>query len=342
MGSRIIKRVAYSAVIVVLISILAFSMMHLAPGGPVGVLTGNPKVTGEDLSRIRASYGLDRPLPVQYLCWFRQVILRFDFGTSYVTGRDVSAMIVERVPATLELMLAAFMLALAGACIAGVLAAVYRDSLVDQLVSIFSVGGMSVPVFWTGVMAIYLFSVRLGVLPAGGRFTYGAESSLRDHLVHLALPAVVLSFSYFGSWARYIRGGLIEAFEGDFIVTARAKGLGTGKVVFKHALRNAVLPAVTVMVMQIPTMFTGAVITETVFSWPGMGRLFFEGLQRHDHTRVLGVIVVSAILIVFFNLAGDILGMMIDPRMERRGGDEGREGAGRTKKGAMRRGEGAV
>ena len=316
MGRSILRRTAYTIPVVVLISILAFSLMHLAPGGPVGMYTGNPRVSGEDVQRIRESYGLDRPLPVQYLYWFRQVFLKWDLGKSYVTGQDVSEMIIERVPATVELMATAFLIALLASVGAGMISATRPGSLADQAVSLLSIAGTSVPVFWTGIMAIYLFSVRLGVLPAGGRYAYGAEGTFNDHIARLVLPAIVLSISYFGSWVRYIRGGLAEALSGDFILAARAKGLSRSKVLFKHALKNAVIPALTVMVMQIPTMFSGAVITETVFSWPGMGRLFYEGLQRQDYTRVMGVIVISSVMIVIFNLAGDILNMLIDPRID--------------------------
>ena len=175
---------------------------------------------------------------------------------------------------------------------------------------------MSVPVFWLGLMAIYLFSLKLGILPPGGRETLGEGGTLLDRLVHLVLPASVLSLAYLASWSRYLRTGLIDAFHGEFIRTARAKGLDERTIIMKHALRNAVLPAMTVVIMQVPTIFTGAVITETVFSWPGMGRLFYEGLQRQDYTRVLGIIVISSILIVFFNFLGDLLNVVVDPRIK--------------------------
>lgn len=326
----LLRRLAYTVPLVVLVSMVGFAFLHLAPGGPAGVMTGNPKVTGEDLDRIASNYGLDRPVPVQYLCWFRQVFLRFDFGRSYVTGRSVSSMILERLPATLELMFSAFVLAVIAGGLIGTVSAVKKGSLLDQVLSVVTMTGMSVPVFWLGLVAIYLFSLKLGIFPAGGRSAIGMDGSPADRIMHLALPASVLSLVYLSSWARYIRDGLLESFEGEFIRTARAKGLGERAVIMKHALKNAVLPAVTVVFMQLPTLFTGAVITETVFSWPGMGRLFFEGLQRQDHTRVLGIIVVSSLLIILFNLAGDLLGMAIDPRIDK--GRSGLSGAGSRKR----------
>ena len=311
----LLKRIIRVVPLVVLISVATFILLHLAPGGPVGVISGNPKVTGADLERIRENFGLEKPLPLQYLYWFRQVFLRFDFGKSYVTGRPVSEMILKRIPATIELMGSAFVLALALGAAVGILSALRRGRAIDHFFSVVSMVGMSVPVFWLGLMAIAIFSLKLGVLPAGGRETIGAEGSFADHMKHLVLPAVVLSLAYLASWSRYIRAGLIEIIGEDFVRTARAKGLGESVVIFKHALRNAVLPVITVIVMQIPTLFTGAVITETVFSWPGMGRMFYEGLERHDYTRVLGLVVISSLLIILFNLIGDLLCMAVDPRI---------------------------
>ena len=302
--------------IVILVSIVAFTLLHLAPGGPTGVMTSNPKVSGDDIARIRENYGLDRSLPVQYFYWFRQVFLRFDFGRSYVNGREVSEMILERIPATLELMLSAFLAAVVIGGVIGVVSALKRGTVIDHILSIISVTGMSIPVFWLGLMAIYIFSLKTGLLPSGGRITIGAEGSFLDHLAHLVLPASVLSLTYLATWSRYLRTGLIDAFRGDFILTARAKGLNEKTVIMKHALRNGILPAMNVVIMQIPTIFTGAVITETVFSWPGMGRLFYEGLQRQDYTRVLGIIVISSLLIIFFNFLGDLMNFIVDPRIK--------------------------
>lgn len=321
--------------LVILISIVTFLLLQRAPGGPVGLLSANPKVSEQDLQRIRENFGLDRPLAVQYFYWFRRVFLHFDFGKSYVTGRPVSRMILERIPATLELMGSAFLLALAAALVMGIAAALWRDRFLDHCFSLVTTAGMSMPVFWLGLMAIVVFSLKLRILPTGGRETIGGGGSIADHVNHLILPASVLAFAYLASWSRYLRTGLVETIASDFVRTARAKGLSERIVVLKHALRNAVLPFITVVVLQIPSLFTGAVITETVFSWPGMGRMFYEGLRRQDYTRVLGIVVVSSLLIILFNLVGDILCMAIDPRIVpvRAGGAEAPaaepEGAGR-------------
>jgi peptide/nickel transport system permease protein len=327
MGSRIIKRLAMAVPLVVLVSIVTFALLHLAPGGPAGVVSGNPKATGEDIARIRENYGLDRPLPVQYIMWFRQVFLRLDFGRSYVTGRPVMEMIAERVPATLELMGAALLIALAAGGILAVVSAIRGGDGTDGLFTVITTAGISVPVFWLGLISIYIFSIRLGWLPAGGREA-GDGVSLSSRLAHLALPASVLSIAWLATWSRYLRSGLLFSLRERYIRTARAKGLAERTVVLKHALRGAILPAVTVIAMQVPALFTGAVITETVFAWPGMGRLFYEGLQRQDYTRVLGIVVIASLLIILMNTAGDLLNMVLDPRtrpVERQGAGGGGE-----------------
>lgn len=311
----ILKRVLRAVPIVIAVSIVVFSLLHVAPGGPTGVMSGNPKVTEDDMARIREHYGLDKPLPLQYCYWFRQVFLRFDFGTSYVNGQPVSGMILERLPATLELMGTAFALAFCLCIVFGVLSAVNKNGFFDSILSIVSAVGMSVPVFWLGLMAIGVFSLKLGILPAGGRTSLVGSVDFVDHIRHLVLPATVLALAYFASWIRYLRTGLVEAGSREFIRTARAKGLGERIIVFKHTLRNAIIPLIAVISMQVPTLFTGAVLTETVFSWPGMGRLFYEGLQRYDYTRILGVVVISSLLIILFNLLGDLLCMIVDPRI---------------------------
>jgi len=315
MKRYIFIKIARIVPLLVLISVVTFALLHLAPGGPVGIVTDNPKVNESDVERINRNFGLDRPLAVQYVLWFRQVFLRFDFGTSYVTGRPVSEMILERLPATLELMGAAFILALIFGAAIGILSALWRGRFMDNLFSIVSNIGISVPVFWIGLMAIYIFSLRLGLFPAGGRETIGGPGSLGDRLMHLVLPASVLSLAFLASWSRYIRAGLLDAAGEDFIRTARAKGLSERAVILKHALRSAVLPVITIVFLHLPALFTGAVITETVFAWPGMGRMFYEGLQRHDYTRVLGVVIVSSFLIILFNLIGDLLCALADPRI---------------------------
>jgi len=271
-------------------------------------------MTQEDVIRTKENLGLNEPLYLQYFYWFKSTFLKLDFGKSYITGRPVSEMILERLPATLELMGTAFLIAIMASLLFGVISAMNRGRVLDQIFSVVSIAGMSIPVFWIGLMAILIFSIKLGIFPTGGRSSIGEAFSLKDHLIHLVLPASVLALAYFSTWSQYIRTGLIETFSGNFIRTARAKGLRKSGIIFKHAMRNAVLPAVAAISMQVSTLFTGAVITETVFSWPGMGRLFYEGLQRHDYPRVLGVVVIASLCIIVFNIIGDFVCIMLDPR----------------------------
>ncbi len=331
MSRRIVRRLARIVPVVVLISIATFALLHLAPGGPAGVLAGGARMSESDFARIEGNLGLDKPLPVQYLLWFERVFLRLDFGTSYATGQPVARMILERLPATLELMGAAFVLALVFGVAMGVASAVRRDGPLDQAFSLASIAGLSMPVFWLALVSIWVFSLKLGVFPSGGRETIGGPGSLADRLRHLALPACVLSIGFLASWSRYTRAQLLGVIRGDFVRTARAKGLSEASVIWKHALRNAALPVLSVIVMQIPALFTGAVITETVFSWPGMGRLFYDGLARHDYPRVLGIVVIASFLIIVFNAIGDLLQAAIDPRISAAGP---RDDAGAAAEGA--------
>ncbi len=324
---HIAKRLARIVPVVVLISIATFALLHLAPGGPAGVLAGGARMSESDFARIEGNLGLDKPLPVQYLVWFKRVFLNLDFGSSYATGEPVSRMILERLPATLELMGAAFALALVLGVAMGVASAVRRDGPLDQIFSLASIAGLSMPVFWLALVSIWVFSLKLGVFPSGGRETIGAAWSLADRLRHLALPACALSIGFLASWSRYTRAQLLGAIRGDFVRTARAKGLSEASVIWKHAFRNAALPVLSVVVMQLPALFTGAVITETVFSWPGMGRLFYDGLARHDYPLVLGIVVIASFLIIAFNAIGDILQTAVDPRISAAGPRDVPDGA---------------
>jgi len=320
MKRYIVMRVARIVPLIILVSIVTFALLHCAPGGPTGVLSDGARMSEGDFVRIRANLGLDKPLPLQYLLWFKKVFLRFDFGRDYVTGEPVAFMIWRRTPATLELMGTAFVLAGVLGIAVGVVSALRRGSLLDQCFSVASIAGLSIPVFWLAFVAIYVFSLKLGILPSGGRETIGAQSGFLDHARHLVLPASVLSIGFLASWSRYTRAQLLGVIRGDFVRTARAKGLSERSVIWKHALRNAALPVCTVVVLQIPTLFTGAVITETVFSWPGMGRLFYDGLARHDYPLVLGIVVIFSLLIILCNLIGDLLYAVVDPRISFNGG----------------------
>ena len=313
----VFKRLLGIVPLVLLVSVICFGLMHAIPGGPEGVLAENPKVKPEDVARIRANFGLDRPLPVQYASWLERVVLHADFGRSYVTGEPVIAMVLRRLPATLELMGSAFILASLVGLSIGILSAVKRRTSpgLDSLLTVGSIVFISIPVFWLGLMSMMVFCVKWKLLPSAGMGTLGVPFSIGDHLRHLALPTAVLSLVFVANWSRYMRETLSDVLDEDYIVVAKGKGLSTVALVLRHALRNALAPVLTVMAMSLPVLFTGSIVVETVFSWPGMGRLFYEGLLRQDYTRLMGIVFVSSMLVAVFNLLADWIYGILDPRI---------------------------
>ena len=224
-------------------------------------------------------------------------------------------MIARRLPATLELMGSALLVAVLFGLLVGVLSALRPHSSLDTFLTVASLLVVSIPVFWSGLMAMMLFSVHWGWLPSAGRFTIGVPFSLLDHLRHLVLPSAVLSLVFIATWSRYLRATLQEVLEQDFIDVARAKGLSKTVVVFRHGLRNALAPVLTVVALNLPMLFAGAVIVETVFSWPGMGRLFYDGLNRMDYSRLMAIVFITSLLIAIMNLIVDLVYALLDPRI---------------------------
>ncbi|MBI2568528.1 MAG: ABC transporter permease [Candidatus Schekmanbacteria bacterium] len=317
MGAFVLRKALGAIPLLIAISAICFGLVRLAPGGPLARLEGLPNVRAEDIELKKKALGLDLPLPVQYGAWLVRIGLRGDLGRSFVTGEPVAAMIIGRLPATLELMSAAFLLAIAMGMSAGVMSAVRAGKALDYALTFLALVGISLPVFWIGLMAQVLFSVELGWLPAGGRagVTEATAASFSARLRHLVMPASVLSLLYMSSWSRYMRASLLGVLAQDYIRTARAKGLGETAVVARHGVRNALIPVVTIVALQLPTLFTGAIITETIFSWPGMGLLFYDGVLKGDYPRVQAILLVSSVLIVTFNLAADLLYAVLDPRI---------------------------
>ncbi len=301
--------------LVILVSLICFALMHATPGGPVAVLSENPLIRPEDAARIRANFGLDQPVMVQYVRWLERVVLHGDFGYSYVTGEPVLDMIRARVPATLELMGSAFVVAFLLGLSGGVVAALKRHTRYDAIVMAIALLGISIPVFWLGLMAVMLFTVQWHLLPSGGMYTLGMPFSVLDHIRHLIMPTLVLSLLFMASWSRYMRASMSEVLQQDYVSVARAKGAGGRAVVFRHAVRNAAIPVITVIALNLPALFTGSVITETIFAWPGMGRLFYDGLLRQDYTRLMGIIFIASALIALLNLVADLVHGYLDPRV---------------------------
>lgn len=296
------------------ISIVLFAVIQAAPGGPEAALLESDRfIDPEVIEAYRERLGVDQPIPVQYVRWITSAV-RGDLGVSFSTTRPVTEMITERLPATLELMGAAFLLAAMLAFGLGVLSAVRQYSWFDHLGTGVSFVGIAMPVFWFALILQLVFGVWLGWLPVAGTETVGA-SSLGDHLRHLILPAFVLSFRYVAGWSRYLRSSMLDTLRLDFVRTARAKGLSEGVVVWGHALRNALIPVVSVMALNLAGLFSGAVITETIFAWPGIGRMFVQAMFSRDYPLLMGILMLGSTMVVIFNLLADVVYGLLDPRV---------------------------
>jgi peptide/nickel transport system permease protein len=314
MGSYIARRLVQMVPLLFGISVVLFAVIQAAPGGLEGSLLASGRfVDPRVVEAYRHRLGVDQPVHVQYLRW-AGAALRGDLGESFETSRAVLGMIAERLPATLELMGASFLLAALLALPLGLAGALRPGSAVDGVGTAISFAGIAMPVFWLGLILQMTFGVHLGWLPVSGTETVGA-SSLGDHLEHLLLPAVVLAFRNVASWSRYLRPSLREVLGADYIRTARAKGLPERRVIGVHALRNALLPVVSILALALGEMFSGAVITETVFAWPGIGRLFVQAMFSRDYPLLMGILLMGSLMVVVFNLAADVVYGLLDPRI---------------------------
>jgi peptide/nickel transport system permease protein len=320
MTSYIIRRILLAIPLLILISFAVFMLMQLIPGGPLAAYENNPNISSEDLERLKAELGLNVPKHIQYLNWLGSV-LHGDLGISQVTRRPALVEIAEKLPNTLYLQGIAFFIALCIALPVGMVSAVRQYSWFDHLMTTVAFIGQSIPIFWLGLILIIIFNVALKhpnggpLLPGGGMQTIGGTESLDDRLSHLVLPAGVLIFFSLGSHIRYMRAGMLDVLHQDYIRTAHAKGLHERAVILKHALKNSLLPLVTIIGLDVPALFGGAIITETIFSWPGMGRLFFNSIDRADYAVMMGILMLSATLIVIFGIITDIVYGFLDPRI---------------------------
>jgi peptide/nickel transport system permease protein len=328
MTAYLVKRILLMGPLLVGITLITFLVLHLAPGEPVEMqLAMNPKMTAQARERLRSFYGLDRPLHVQYVDWLGRMA-RLDFGRSFSSdNRPVIDKIAERAPITIGINLLALVLEFALAIPIGVLAAIHRDRLLDKGVTVFVFLGFSVPLFWLALVLMYLFGVRLGWLPISGLHSLGSDAfstlgRLADLARHLVLPLAVAIFGSLAGLSRYMRSGMLEVLRQDYITTARAKGLSERVVVWRHGVRNALLPVITFVGFSIPGLMGGSVIFETIFAIPGMGRLFYDAIMARDYPVVMGVLVITAFLTLVGNMVADILYAVADPRIR-----QGREGA---------------
>jgi peptide/nickel transport system permease protein len=314
MGRYLLSRFLQSLLLLLLVSMISFAILHLAPGGPLSQFLSTGNLGAEDVQRLMAQYGLDRPLPVQYLEWLGRLLIG-DWGASYRDQLSVLTKIGLHVGPTLELMLTSTLLAMFIGGTIGVLGAVRRYSFFDHAATIGAMIALSIPTFWFGLAVIYIFSVNLAWFPAGNRETVG-DGSFLDQLRHLILPCIVLALVSTAVWSRYMRSSMLDVINQDYIRTAKSKGVPPMQILLHHAIRNALLPMITITGLQVSTLLSGALVTETVFTWPGMGRLFLDSVSYRDYPVVMGILMFTACLVLLGSLLADLLYSVADPRIK--------------------------
>jgi peptide/nickel transport system permease protein len=315
MGAYVLQRLIQSAIVLLIISVVTFALVKAAPGGP-GILM-DPNLTAQDREQMARGLGLDDPVPVQYLKWISNAV-RGDFGTSLNQKRPVSEMIIERLPATFELAAAGMILSVVIGIPLGLIAAQRANSIWDRMIVLFGTLGIAIPGFWFAILLIIVFSVNLGWLPSSGRMTIG-DGSFTDRLSHLVLPAIVIALYSLAQLTYFTRSSMLEVLRADYIRTARTKGLTERVIMTRHALRNSLIPVVTMLGLMIPRLVGGAVITETVFGWPGMGRLAADAAFQRDYPMIMGITIVVSVMVILSNLLTDLAYSFIDPRIKLRG-----------------------
>ncbi|MEW6533904.1 MAG: ABC transporter permease [Thermodesulfobacteriota bacterium] len=321
MASYIAKRLILMIPVLIGITIISFGVMKMAPGDPTNLLTDlNPNINEEAVKRIRAHYGLDEPWYVQYLKWLRSMLM-LDFGRSFAPdSRPVIDKILERIPITLSLNILSMILTIGVAIPIGVMSAVKQDTVFDKCTTVFVFLGFAMPTFWLALLLMILFGVTLEWLPISGlRSLHFTDLSLPARILdvakHLILPVFVAAFGGLAGMSRYMRSNMLEVVRQDYITTARAKGLDERTVIYRHALRNALLPVITLLGLSVPGLIGGSVIFETVFAIPGMGQLFYQSVMMRDYPTVMGVLVIGAVLTLLGNLLADVSYSLADPRI---------------------------
>ena len=309
----LLRRCLHAVPLLFIISALVFLLIHAAPGGPLEIYLTNPNVRPEDIERLRRALGLDRPLWQQYWSWLA-AFAKGDWGYSFSDGRPVVLRVLERVPATIELVGVSLCCAVALTVPVGVWSAFRRGRWFDRVSTGASMAGISLPAFWFGLVLQIVFAIALGWLPSSGRATPGADD-LVDHLQHLLMPVAVLAVVLASGWSRYLRGSMIDALGQPFMIAAEARGVPGLRLILRHALRNALGPLVAMMTVDAALLVSGAVVTESVFAWPGLGSLFTEALARRDYTVLMALLMLSSTAVVLFNLAADVAHAAIDPRV---------------------------
>ncbi|RJT23661.1 ABC transporter permease [Buttiauxella izardii] len=314
MNNVLVRRLAQLVPMLFFISLVSFLLVKLAPGDPIQAYI-TPRMNPEDIERIRQSLGLDKPIFMQYLLWLKNV-LQGDLGYSLIYHRPVLTMIAERIPATLGLMGASLIMAMLLAIPLGLLAGAYKHRWLDHFLNMFAYIGISVPIFWFGILLITVFSVQLNWLPSMGMRTIGVEDSWLDVVRHGILPCIALSFYNLSTYVRYIRSNTITQLSADYVQTQLAYGATRRSILFRHVLKNVLLPVITLFGISFGELVVGAYVTESVFSWPGMGLLGIQSITSLDYPLIMAMIMLSSTMIIVGNLVADLLYRVADPRIK--------------------------
>ena len=310
MAKYIVKRILTAIPLIIVITILCFSLMHLAPYDAIDAMT-TPKMSPEMVQMIREKYGYDQPVYVQYIRWL-EGILNGNFGYSIVTKTNIFDELAIRIPNTIKLVLTAYGIAIVLGLLAGSQKNKRQDKLIDGICSLW----IAMPTFWVAMLFIYLFGYRLRILPILGMHTVGVKT-LGDFFLHFIMPYVVLTLAFIPDNVRYVRSSTITQYSEDYVMVQKAFGASRTEIMFKHVCKNVLLPVITKLGMALPTLVTGAVITETVFSWPGIGPYFIKAVQGMDYPIVMIILILSSTLVVLGNLLSDILYCVTDPRIRK-------------------------
>ncbi|MBM4426822.1 MAG: ABC transporter permease [Chloroflexi bacterium] len=320
MATYLLRRLLQSILTLLVISMILFGLISSVPGGIMSAYQENPDFTAEDLARLEAKYGLNDPVPVRYLKWLGNT-LQDDFGNSFISKRPALEEIGDRLPNTMLLMGVMLIVTLLIAIPLGIISAIKQYTWFDHITTTLAFAGQSLPVFWFGLLLIIIFSVTLKeadgkpFLPGSGMYTLGAPFSLIDRIEHLILPVTMLAFVSAAGYMRYLRSSMLDVINEDYVRTARAKGARERVVIFKHAMRNALIPLVTLIGLDLPSLFGGALFTETIFAWPGIGRLYFAAALKTDYPVVMAVLIIYSALIILSSLLVDVIYAILDPRI---------------------------
>ena len=314
MAKYIIKRILAAIPMVLIITVICFTLMNLAPYDAIDAMT-SPKMPPETVALIKAKYGYDQPVYIQYLRWV-DGMLNGNFGYSIVTHQSISTDLAVRLPNTIKLILPAYLLSYVLAIVLGLLAGSHKNRWVDKLIDGLSAVGIALPTFWVAILLIYFLGYRLKLLPIVGMHTIGKEGSVGDFFKHFIMPFSALFFSFLPDAVRYVRSSTITQYSEDYVMVQQAFGASKAEIMFKHVCKNVLLPIITKLGMALPMLVTGAIITETIFGWPGVGPYFVKAIQGMDYPIVMVILVLSSVLVILGNLLSDILYCLTDPRIK--------------------------